>query len=37
MMDWREYWNSMPKKWAETDFLQQVGKTVKGQPVRKAH
>ena len=27
----------MPRKWAETDFLQQVGKTVKGQPVRKAH
>jgi len=36
MRDWREYWNSMPRKWAETDFLQQVGKTVKGQPVSEA-
>lgn len=36
MRDWREFWNTMPRKWAETDFLQQVGKTVNGQPVSEA-
>jgi SAM-dependent methyltransferase len=34
MRDWLKYWEHNPKKFKETDFLQQVGKTVKGIPIR---
>lgn len=33
MFNWEEYWNALPRQVAETDFLQQVGRTVNGQPI----
>jgi len=37
MRDWGEYWNSMPRKWAGTDFMKQIEKTVKGRFLSEAH
>jgi len=33
MFNWEKYWNALPKEVAETEFLQQVGRTVNGQPI----
>jgi len=35
MTDWERYWNEEPKKFAEKDFLKQVGKTENGHSVQK--
>ena len=33
MKDWARFWEVYPKRVGGTDFLEQVGKTVKGQPI----
>lgn len=33
MRDWKKYWSSRPKNVDKTDYLKQVEKTVKGQPI----
>jgi 2-polyprenyl-3-methyl-5-hydroxy-6-metoxy-1,4-benzoquinol methylase len=33
MRDWKKYWSSRPKTVDKTDYLKQVEKTVKGQPI----
>ena len=32
-MDWKEYFNQHPTNFEETDFLQQMGKTVSGKSI----
>jgi 2-polyprenyl-3-methyl-5-hydroxy-6-metoxy-1,4-benzoquinol methylase len=34
MRDWQEHWSSFPARFAPTDYLRQVGKTVGGRPIR---
>lgn len=31
--DWRKHWQTYPVLFSETDFLSQVGKTVRGKPI----
>lgn len=33
MRNWKRHWENRPKLTGKTDYLQQVGKTVKGQPI----
>lgn len=33
MNEWDEYWALLPKQVGENEFLQQVGRTVNGQPI----
>ncbi len=35
-MDWKKHYTELPDKFEETEFLQQVGKTISGQPITQA-
>jgi len=32
-MDWKDFWNDYPNRFAKEEFLKQVGKTFQGQPI----
>ena len=32
-MDWKAFWTKFPEQFNEEEFIKQVGKTVKGQPI----